>query len=112
MKSEKIGSILVIDLNYDCLDATNVDLFMEEMVYVIQKEKKVVFDLQQLDFVDSSGLGALLSCSRRVKTNGGTLVLCGLSDIVRNLFELVRLHRVINIQTNREAAIEAFAHEE
>jgi anti-sigma B factor antagonist len=67
-----------------------------------------VFDLSRLRFTDSSGLGALISCLRKVNANGGDLKLCAMSDQVRALFELVRMHKVFDIYATREEAVRAF----
>jgi PAS domain S-box-containing protein len=56
----------------------------------------------------ASGLGAMLSCLRQLSQKGGDLKLCGLSRPVRAAFELVRLHRVLDIHATRAQAIGAF----
>ena len=68
----------------------------------------VVFDMTQLEFVDSSGLGAILSCVRQLSARGGELKLCGLSKGVRALLELVRMHRVVEIHNDVDEAVAAF----
>jgi anti-sigma B factor antagonist len=65
-------------------------------------------DLGKLTFVDSSGLSCLLSCLRKVNTRGGDLKLCRMSKQVRTIFELVRMHRMLDILDTREAAVRAF----
>ena len=68
----------------------------------------MVFDLSKLRFVDSSGLGAFLSCLRKLNAKGGDLKLCGMSKQVRAVFELVRMHRIFDIYGTREEAVRAF----
>lgn len=68
---------------------------------------RAVLDMSQLQFVDSSGLGAILSCLRELNKRDGDLSLCGLTKPVRTLFELVRMHRVFEIFNTREEAIRA-----
>ena len=70
---------------------------------------KLVLDLARLRFVDSSGLGAFISCLRKLNAKGGDLKLCGLSKQVRAAFELVRMHRVFDIHATSEDAVRAFA---
>jgi anti-sigma B factor antagonist len=67
-------------------------------------------DLSHLRFVDSSGLGAMLSCLRQLNATGGDLKLCGMSKAVRAVFELVRMHRIFDIYDTRELAVSAFQH--
>ena len=66
--------------------------------------------LSHLRFVDSSGLGAMLSCLRQLNATGGDLKLCGMSKAVRSVFELVRMHRIFDIYDTREQAVSAFQH--
>jgi anti-sigma B factor antagonist len=70
----------------------------------------VILDLGRLRFIDSSGLGAMLSCLRQLNAAGGDLKLCGMSKAVRAVFELVRMHKIFDIYGTREQAVSAFQH--
>jgi len=87
---EKIGDVSVVELAGEQLDASNVKEFKHEIAPVLAANPRMVLDLGRLRFIDSSGLGAILSCLRQLNTAGGELKLCGLSKPVRALFELVR----------------------
>jgi anti-sigma B factor antagonist len=92
----------------DELDASNSSEFKRDITPILQANTKLVLDLSQLRFVDSSGLGAMLSCLRQLTAKGGDLKLCGMSKQVRALFELVRMHRIFDIYNTREDAVKAF----
>jgi anti-sigma B factor antagonist len=102
---EKLGEVTIVRLPGEQLDASNAKDFKRDVASVLSGTSKVVFDLSQLHFVDSSGLGAMLSCLRQVNSAGGELKLCGLSKPVRALFELVRMHRIFDICDTRDDAI-------
>jgi len=74
---------------------------------VLEPCSKVVFDLRELRFVDSSGLGAILSCLRQLNAKGGDLKLCEMTKPVRALFELVRMHKIFDIYVTRGEALRA-----
>ncbi len=93
----------------ETLDASNTKEFKRDVAPVLESDPKLIFDLSKLQFVDSSGLGALLSCLRQLNSSGGDLKLCGMCKPVRALFELVRMHRIFEIFNTREEAIQAFA---
>jgi anti-sigma B factor antagonist len=97
--------IAVVGFTRDSLDASSSKVFKEDMKPVIDQYKRILLDLEDLQFVDSSGLGAMLSCLRAVHSNGGQMALCGMSKPVRTLFELVRMHRIFEIYPNRGEAI-------
>jgi anti-sigma B factor antagonist len=90
------------------LDAGNAGEFKRDMAPLIDAHAKLVIDLSRLRFVDSSGLGAFISCLRKLNAKGGDLKLCGMSKQVRAVFELVRMHRVFDILGTKEEAVRAF----
>ena len=99
--------IAVVGFTRDSLDASNSKVFKDAMQPVIAQHRRILLDLEDLQFVDSSGLGAMLSCLRAMHAKGGQLALCGLSKPVRTLFELVRMYRIFDIYINRGEAISA-----
>lgn len=99
--------IAVVAFTQDSLDASNTKVFREAIQPLLEKERTVLLDLYALQFVDSSGLGALLSCLRTVSDQGGTLALCNMSKPVRTLFELVRMFRIFDIYASRFEAVTA-----
>jgi anti-sigma B factor antagonist len=105
---QQIGDVGVVTVPADELDASNAEEFKRDMAPVLQTGTKLVLDLSRLRFVDSSGLGAFISCLRKVNANGGDLKLSGMSKQVRSVFELVRLHRVFDIFATSEEAVRAF----
>ena len=107
---EQVDGVSVAALDVDELDAGNAPEFKRDIAPALQANTKLVLDLSRLRFVDSSGLGAILSCLRLLSAKNGDLKLCGLSKQVRAAFELVRMHRVFAITATREEAVHAFAH--
>jgi anti-sigma B factor antagonist len=108
---EKDGDITVVVVPVEELDAGNAGEFKRDIAPLLDANTRFVLDLSRLRFVDSSGLGAFISCLRKLNARGGDLKLCGMSKPVRAVFELVRMHRVFDIVTTREEAVRAFAPE-
>jgi anti-sigma B factor antagonist len=106
---EKVGDVAVVTLNVEQLDASNAEDFKRHMAPVFQDTRKVVLDLSRVQFVDSRGCGAILSCLKSASALGGDLRLCNVSKSVRTVFELIRLHRICEILNTREQAVAAFA---
>jgi len=105
---EKIEDVAVVELKTDLLDANNAREFKDSISPVLEKNQKVVFNMSQLSFLDSSGCGSILSCLRQLNTAGGDLKMYGLQKAVRTLFELIRMHRIIEIFNTREEAVKSF----
>ncbi len=99
------GKVAVATIQSENLDAGNVKKFQEKIQPAIDTHQCLVVDMRKLKFVDSSGLGALLSTLRKVNTKQGQLKLYGMSKPVQALFELVRMHRIFAIYETREEAL-------
>jgi anti-sigma B factor antagonist len=105
---EEIGSAVVVVLSGPVFDASDVKAFTEEVSSLIETNRRMIFDLGQLDLLDSAGLGEMLSCLRHFNACGGDLKLCSMSHQVRLLFELARMHRIFDIYDSRQEAAAAF----
>jgi anti-sigma B factor antagonist len=105
---EKIGDVTVVAIPVDELDASNAGELKRDIGPIVEVSHRLVIDLSRLRFIDSSGLGAMLSCLRQLIAKGGDLKLCGMSKPVRATFELVRMHRIFEIFPTRQDAVSAF----
>ena len=99
-------STAIVSFPVQSLDAGNVKAFRDAMLPVTASWNVVVIDMGPLNFVDSSGLGAFLSCLRSMNGKGGQLRLFSMTKPVKALFELVRMHRIFAIYSSREEALE------
>lgn len=86
------------------LDAqSGSDLRQSIGTILAEKPRDILIDCQGLDFMDSSGFGALVSVLKRVREQGKQLFLCGLNSQVRIVLELTGTEKVFRIFQNREA---------
>jgi anti-sigma B factor antagonist len=108
MKAEKNGLVLVVELEEDHLDTRNVDAFKNDIKPFSEGESFILLDLSRVRFVDSSGLGAILSVLRQLSLRHGKLKICNAAKSVRVLFDLVRLDKIIDIYETSEAALSSF----
>jgi len=67
--------------------------------------KHIVLDLSQIDFVDSSGLGALVQLVKKAQTNGGTLQIVSNPRVTQTV-KLVRLEKYLSLQPSVQVAVE------
>lgn len=103
-----IEDVAIVVLPSEHLDANNSKEFKADIAAVLESEKRVVFDMSGVRFCDSSGLGAILSCLRKLNESGGDLKVFGMNKSVRALFELVRMHRIVDIVNTQEEALRSF----
>ncbi len=71
-------------------------------------ERKVLLDFTNTGYIDSSGLGALVSLSKKLRDAGGELRLAGLNEDLRTLFELTKLDTLVTIADTADAALAGF----
>ena len=67
--------------------------------------RKFVLDCAGADYIDSSGLGALVTIAKGVREVGGVIRLSGLNDDLRSLFELTKLDSLFAIHAELEQAL-------
>ncbi|MFQ5728996.1 MAG: STAS domain-containing protein [Waddliaceae bacterium] len=103
-------NILVITPEGDSLDAGDAPEFKEKVIDLINNSNssQVVFDLNKLHFIDSSGLGSFLSVLRILNSRGGDLKLCQMNKPIRTMFELVKMHKIFEIFHSTDDAVRSF----
>jgi anti-sigma B factor antagonist len=110
---DRVGDVTIVAIPAEELDASNSEAFKREVGQLLEAAApKLVLDLARLRFVDSSGLGAFISCLRKANARGGDVRICAMSKQVRAAFELVRLHRIFEIYNTREEAARSFTQPE
>src|SRR5690242_9202105 len=109
LQTEIKNDIVIIYVNEERLDAHNSgELKIEVQKLFEQGRKNMLIDLKDVRFIDSSGLGALVSGFKNAISHQGNLKLSTLQSQVRSMFELTRLHRVFEIFPSSVEAVENF----
>ena len=109
IKHEMIDDVLVIRLMTDRVDAENSEILKSQYRRLAAQAPKVAMDLQELEFLDSTGLGVIVFCLRFSQENGGLLKLANLSTKVSMIFEITRAYRVFDIFDDLGTAVKSFA---
>lgn len=71
-------------------------------------DRRFLLDFTPTAYIDSSGLGALVSANRKVRDAGGDLRLAGLNEDLRSLFELTKLDTLFTISATPAEALAGF----
>ena len=71
--------------------------------------RTIILAFDQLEYMNSSGIGLLVTMLVRAKRNRQRVLACGLTDHYRQIFELTRLDEVISIHPTEDAAVAAAA---
>ena len=100
-----VGDVTVVDISGRVVLGDESAALRDLIGELLSKgDRKIVLDLAGVNYIDSSGLGALVSSFATVRRQGGELKLVKLSDKV----EVTRLYTVFDIADNEEEAIRSF----
>jgi len=102
-------SVLILQGRLDTVTAFQV---RERLGVLGGPNRKIVLDMKRVEFIDSSGLGALVASVRWMRELNGDLKLACLNTGVRQVFELTRAFRLFDIFDSTAAAVESSRREE
>lgn len=76
---------------------------------IASNQNRIVVDLSRVSYLDSSAIGALVSCHSMARDSGGQLRLAGLADRVSTIFKMTGVDRLLTIDPTRDDAVAAFS---
>lgn len=101
INTKKIGEFQVLIIQDERIDAHNSAELKEYILQMIDKgDSHIIVQLENVRFIDSSGLGALLSGHKNTVAKSGRFALTNIQQQVLSMFELTRLNRVFEIYAN------------
>lgn len=108
IKSNQHHDVLVLSLR-GRLDFTTSNTLKEEILKnVTEGRNRILLNLSLVDFVNSSGLGTLVSILKEIRLAKGRLALTNLASYVQEIFEITQLSHIFEIFTCEDEALEAF----
>ncbi|HEY2647117.1 MAG TPA: STAS domain-containing protein [Candidatus Acidoferrales bacterium] len=107
--SREVGDVTVIDLDGRITLGEGTALLRDLIRQNCSKgRKKIVLNLAAVDYIDSSGLGEMVSGYRLMKSEGGELKLLNLNKKVTDLLQITRLYTVFDTHSQEAQAIASF----
>lgn len=102
---ETIDGILIVRVDERRLDASKAPAFKDEVNQALGEGlTRLVLDLGPVEFIDSSGLGVVVSVLKRLGPSGN-LAIANANSAVRRLFSLTRMDRVFTLYDSPQAAV-------
>ena len=105
---ETAGEVLVVAVVGQLIVGNRQEFKQMVLDEVERGAKRILVDFTDTGYVDSSGLGALVSLSKRLRETGGSLRLAALNEDLRTLFELTRLDTLFKLYDTRAEALVDF----
>ncbi|MFN8286490.1 MAG: STAS domain-containing protein [Chitinophagales bacterium] len=106
MKNELKNGVLVISLEGNLLGENTNAPVMELLKQNLEGgNKKVLFNLAEMKFINSTGLGMLMTALSKTRNAGGELALCCLPEQMKKLLQITKLESLFPVQADEAAAI-------
>lgn len=102
------GSVAVVVVREELVVENRSDFKDRVLERLDEGRRKFLVDFTAARYIDSAGLGELVSVARTVREKGGELRICGLGEDLRTLFELTRLDSLFEIADDRGSALDDF----
>jgi len=108
-KTRQVDGVTILDLTGRITLGEGSVTLREAVKDAVQKgAKKILLNLQDVDYIDSSGLGEMVGAFTTVKNQGGELKLLHLTDKVHDLLQITKLYTVFDIHDNETHAVSSF----
>lgn len=106
--TKESNGVSVLSLN-GRLDLASGAGLKDEIKALMDKEQNMIhFNLAEVDFINSSGLGVLVSIMKEIRVNKGRLTLSNLASYVQEIFEITQLSHIFEIFTTEEEALNSY----
>ena len=110
LSTRQVGDVTVIDAAGRITLGEGASTFRDTIRDLAAKgNKKLLLNLSEVSYIDSSGIGELVSGFTTVTNQGGSLKLLGLTKRVKDLLQITKLYTVFDVKDDEAQAIAAFA---
>jgi anti-sigma B factor antagonist len=113
VSARKVGDLTILDLSGKILGGAESDPLRRELERVLDRgDWKLLINLTDVPWMNSAGLGILLSAYSRMKDRGGQVRFFGVGERVRGILKTTKLLTVLDVLDDEEAGIRGFAAQE
>ena len=108
IKEEKVNDIYIIKLG-GRLDSNTYPGFEEKITRVIKEgAHHLVIDFENIEYLSSAGVRVVLNATKNLEGRAGRLVLCSMSDYIKEIFEIAGFDSFLSIVANVDEALKTF----
>ena len=107
--TREVSHVTIVDINGRITLGDETGKLRDTIRQLIaENKKKIVLNLAQVDYIDSSGVGELVSSFTTVRNSGGELKLLSLSKKVSDILQVTKLYTVFDIKDDEFTAVKSF----
>jgi len=105
ISTRKVDGVMVVDISGRIVLGEGGSLRETINAVLFSGEKKLLLNLAEVNYIDSTGLGELISAHTSVQKDGGQIQFLKLTNKVRDLLQITKLYTVLNIKDDEAEAI-------
>jgi anti-sigma B factor antagonist len=110
LSSRQVGDVTVVDAAGRITLGEGSSALRDMLRDMVAKgQKKILLNLGDVSYIDSSGIGELVSGFTTVTNQGGSLKLLGLTKRVKDLLQITKLYTVFDVHDDEASAVRSFA---
>jgi anti-sigma B factor antagonist len=107
--TRQVGDVAIVDISGKIVLGEECATLREVVRDLLSKgQKKMIFNLGMVDYIDSSGLGNLISVFTSVRKQGGELKLLNLTNKIHDLLQITKLYTIFDVLDNEAIAVKSF----
>lgn len=99
-------NVAVVDVRGE-IDVATASQFKEIVGTAAEQGSHVIINMADVTYMDSSGFGTLLSATKRLRPDGGSVHLVGCNDVIERMLRITRLSTIFNIHSSEDDALRA-----
>lgn len=108
ISTRTVDSVLIVDCHGRIVFGEESAVLRDTVRKLITENNKIVLNLGGVNYIDSGGLGTLVSLFTTAHTAGGSIKLANLTQRVGDLLQVTKLVTVFEVYSNEEEAVESF----
>ena len=110
LNTRQVGDVSVVDVSGRITLGEGSSALRDVLRDMVAKgQKKILLNLSEVSYIDSSGIGELVSGFTTVTNQGGSLKLLGLTKRVKDLLQITKLYTVFDVHDDEASAVRSFA---
>src|SRR5271155_2972850 len=109
LTTRQVGDVTVIDVAGRITLGEGASTLRDELRDLVKKDQKnILLNLSDVTYIDSSGIGELVSAYTSITNQGGRLKLLGLTNRVKDLLQITKLYTVFDVHEDEAHAVRSF----
>src|SRR5215471_8442012 len=110
LSTRQVGDVTVIDVAGRITLGEGASALRDALREVVKNNRKdILLNLRDVTYIDSSGIGELVSAFTTITNSGGRLKLLGLTHRVKDLLQITKLYTVFDVHEDEAHAVRSFA---